>query len=316
MGSRALRRFSIGVLAYNLGVILWGGYVRASGSGAGCGRHWPLCNGEVIPRAPAIQTLVEYSHRLTSGLALLATLALFAWTSRAFPRRHPARRAAGFSMAFMLSEALVGAGIVLLRLVAHDESIARAFSTSAHLINTFLLVASLTLTCWFISGGGPSFRVRGRGPLGGLFALAWAGALLAGMSGAVAALGDTLFPASSLSEGLARDFSSTAHLFIRLRILHPALAVALAGLLLFLASAARAAYPSPRVRAAANAVMGLVVVQVLAGIVNVALLAPIAMQLLHLLLADAVWIALVLLTAEVSSAPRPGVHRVLSPARQ
>ncbi|MFN8454080.1 MAG: COX15/CtaA family protein [Anaerolineae bacterium] len=64
------------VLAYNLAVILWGAFVRASGSGAGCGSHWPLCNGEVIPRTPQMETLVEFTHRLTSGLALLLVIGL------------------------------------------------------------------------------------------------------------------------------------------------------------------------------------------------------------------------------------------------
>ncbi|HLL54554.1 MAG TPA: COX15/CtaA family protein [Myxococcaceae bacterium] len=303
MTSRSLWRFSLGVLAFNLVVILWGAYVRASGSGAGCGSHWPLCNGVVVPRAPELKTLVELSHRLTSGLALALVVALFAWTFRAFPKGHVARRAAAYSLGFIITEALIGAAIVLLRLVAYDESISRAFSTSAHLINTFLLVASLVLTCWFIGGGQP-FRVRGHGSLGALFLGGWAGTLLVGTSGAVAALGDTLFPSRSLAEGLAQDLSPAAHLFIRLRILHPIFAVAVAGVLLAVAAGAKAARTSPRVGALSNALMGLVALQVVAGILNVALLAPIAMQLLHLLIADALWIALVLLTAETASAPR------------
>lgn len=299
----ALRRFSLGVLAFNLGVILWGAYVRASGSGAGCGSHWPLCNGVVVPRAPAVKTLVELSHRVTSGLALIAVLALAVWVFRAVAKGHPARRAAAVSLAFMLSEALIGAAIVLLRLVAHDESIARAFSTSAHLINTFLLVASLTLTCWFLHDG-PAFRVRGHGSLGTLLGSAWAAAILVGMSGAVAALGDTLFPSASLTEGLARDLSPAAHLFIRLRVLHPLFAVGLAAFLGAVAASARAARPVPRVRTLSLALIGFVVGQVFAGLVNVALLAPVWMQLVHLAIADGVWISLVLLTAEAASASR------------
>ena len=108
------------MLAYNLAVILWGAYVRASGSGAGCGAHWPLCNGEVIPRAPSIATLVEYSHRLTSGLALLGVVALMVWTWRVWGRGHPARRGALLSLIFILTEAAVGAGLVLFELVADN----------------------------------------------------------------------------------------------------------------------------------------------------------------------------------------------------
>ena len=150
-----LSQFAWGVLAYNLAVILWGAYVRASGSGAGCGAHWPLCNGEVIPRAPSVATLIEYSHRLTSGLALLGVVALLVWTWRACAAGHPARRGAVLSLLFIITEAAVGAGLVLFELVADNATMARAMFMAAHLVNTFLLVAALTLTAWWLSGGGP-----------------------------------------------------------------------------------------------------------------------------------------------------------------
>src|SRR5262249_29685088 len=95
-------RYAWGVLAVNLGVILLGAYVRASGSGAGCGAHWPLCNGEVLPRDPAVQTVIEFSHRLSSGVALLlvAGLTIGAW--RRYPRGHIIRRGAAAATAFIL----------------------------------------------------------------------------------------------------------------------------------------------------------------------------------------------------------------------
>jgi len=310
MASLRLQRFSLGVLGFNLVVILWGAYVRASGSGAGCGSHWPLCNGEVVPRAPAIKTLVELSHRLSSGLALVAVVALCVWAFRALPKGHPARKASVVTTFFMFAEALIGAAIVLLRLVAHDESIARAFSTSAHLINTFLLVASLTLTCWFLHGR-PAFRVLGHKGVGSVLFVAWFGGLLTGTSGAIAALGDTLFPSRSLAEGFAQDLSPGAHLFIQLRILHPMFAVGLALVMLLTAAVVKEVRRAPRVRRNANVLMALVATQLVAGVLNVALLAPIPMQMVHLLLADAVWITLVLLTAEAAVTPNaeaaPGV---------
>src|SRR5512133_2746292 len=113
-------RFAWAVLAYNLAVVAWGAFVRASGSGAGCGRHWPTCNGNVVPRSPSAATLIEFSHRLSSGLALLLVVTLALWAFRAYPRRHAVRRAAAASVVLMLTEALVGAGLVLLSLVAHD----------------------------------------------------------------------------------------------------------------------------------------------------------------------------------------------------
>ena len=138
-------RYAWFVLGYNLLVIVWGAYVRASGSGAGCGNHWPLCKGEVIPRAAALETLVEVTHRLTSGLALIFVIGLVFWAFRRFPRGHHVRRASIVSLIFILTEALIGAGLVLFEYVAANASHARAFWMSGHLINTFLLLGSLAL---------------------------------------------------------------------------------------------------------------------------------------------------------------------------
>jgi heme A synthase len=203
-----LARFAWGVLAYNIAVILWGAYVRASGSGAGCGSHWPFCNGEVLPRSPGVATMIEFSHRATSGLALLAVVALLVWTLRATRAGHPARGGAWTSLFFILTEAALGAGLVLFRLVADNATMARALFMAAHLMNTFILVACLTLTAYWLSGGAP-VKVRGAGWRGGAVALGLAALILTGISGAVAALGDTLFPAGSLAEALSNDLSPT-----------------------------------------------------------------------------------------------------------
>ena len=296
----SLARFAWGVLACNIGVILWGAYVRASGSGAGCGSHWPLCNGEVIPREASVTTLIEFSHRLTSGVALLLVVALLVWTRRATPPGHPARAGVLWSLVFMLTEAAVGAGLVLFRLVADNASMARAMFMAAHLVNTFVLIAWIALTAWWLSGGAP-VRLARRGTAALVGALA-VGLLATGTSGAVAALGDTLFPAGSLRESLAADLSATSHLLIRLRVLHPAIAVA-AGLALALA-AVRLPVPGDRAGLRlARLVAALVAVQLAAGLVNVIMLAPVWLQMVHLVLADAVWIAFVLLGARALAAP-------------
>ena len=227
-----LARFAWGVLSYNIAVILWGAYVRASGSGAGCGSHWPFCNGEVLPRDPGVATIIEFSHRATSGLALLFVVALLVWTLRGTRAGHPARGAAWASLFFMLTEAAVGAGLVLFRLVADNATMARALFMAAHLMNTFILVGCLTLTAYWLSGGVP-VRVRGAGWRGGAVALGLAALILTGISGAVAALGDTLFPAGSLADALWNDLSPTSHLLIRLRVLHPAIAIGTGVLIAF-----------------------------------------------------------------------------------
>jgi cytochrome c oxidase assembly protein subunit 15 len=281
------RTFSTFTLAVTLLVIIWGAYVRASGSGAGCGSHWPTCNGAVIPRAPTAQTLVELTHRATSGLALLAILALLVLVLRRTEPGHPARRAAWLSLLFVFLEAGIGAGLVLFEWVAGDKSLARGFVMAAHLINTFLLLGALTLTAWYASGR-PAAPLR-RGASGALVAVAALGVFLTGASGGIAALGDTLFPAQSFAHALRQDVATTSHLFLKLRILHPVFACVTAALLLLVAQMARGRL--------GVALAALVVVQIGLGIADVLLLAPIPLQLAHLAVADAVWVVFVLVAA-------------------
>ncbi len=287
-----LAKFCWGVLAYNVLVILWGAYVRATGSGAGCGSHWPTCNGEVIPRPHSVETLIEFTHRATSGIALLAVLAMFVWAFRAYPRRHIVRLGASLSLFFIFTEALVGAGLVLFEWVAHNTSVARAISMPVHLANTFLLLASLALTAWWASGGAP-FRLRGQGKLlqilvGGMFAL-----LVTGMTGAVIALGDTL----TLGLGISPEQSPLVRTLVALRPIHPVIAV-VAGIYLSAAGIWISNHrPQPLVARLVMVLLMLFVLQLTAGAINVVLKAPVWMQLVHLLLSDGIWIVLVLLSA-------------------
>ncbi|MBD0370110.1 MAG: COX15/CtaA family protein [Pyrinomonadaceae bacterium] len=296
---RKTGRFSVYawvVLGFNLLVILWGAYVRASGSGAGCGSHWPLCNGEVVPRTRGAETLIELTHRTTSGVALLLVLGLLVWAFRAFPRKHPARLGAVLSVFFIITEALIGAGLVLFGFVADNDSIGRAVYLSIHLVNTFLLLAALALTAWWASGGS-ALKLRGHGALSLILCAGLVGALVLGVSGAVTALGDTLFPGSTLMGGLRDDFSPTAHILVRLRVLHPTIALLVSSLLIFAARFAADKRPVRTTKRLAWALAILVLIELCAGLVNLILLAPIPMQIVHLLLADLVWTCLVLLTA-------------------
>jgi heme A synthase len=299
-----LARYAWLVLTYNLGVIAWGAYVRATGSGAGCGAHWPLCNGEVIPRAPTAEMLVEFSHRASSGLALVAVVVLLVWAFRACEAGHPARRGAVLAMIFMLTEAALGAGLVLFQLVADNPSMAHAIAMVAHLANTFLLLAALTLTAHWAGGGADvSLGLATRGRLVGVLAAGLLGLIAVGKSGAVAALGDTLYPVRSMAEGFTIDLSTSANLLIRLRVLHPALAMLLGALLVF--GVARVPLPvdAPIGRRARQAVVVLAIAEVLGGFLNLWLLAPVWMQMVHLLMADLLWIALVLLAASALAKP-------------
>lgn len=302
MALNRFAKYAWAVLGYNLIVIIWGAYVRASVSGDGCGSHWPLCNGEIIPRTGQLKTLIELAHRVSSGLALLMVMGLVVWAWRAYPRKHLVRQAAAFSLLFIITEALVGAGLVLFKMVAQNPSLARAFWMSGHLINTFLLLAALALTAWWASGGEP-VRIKGQGMMGAVFGGALIGMLILGVSGAVTALGDTLFPASSLAEGLQKYSSPTAHILLPLRILHPVIAITVGVYLLFVASVARSRRPGAWTKRLSTALGVLVVIQLGAGALNVKLLAPIGMQLVHLLLSDLVWIAAwLLLTAACAPA--------------
>lgn len=305
-------RYAWFVLAFLLFVILWGAFVRATGSGAGCGSHWPLCNGVVVPREPAVETLIELTHRVTSALSGVLVLILSGWAFRLFPRGHIVRKAAVFSTIFIITEGLVGAGLVLFEWVADNQSIARAVSMAVHLINTFLLLAAVALTAWWAgattgAGGAThdnyTVQLRGQGRVGWLV-IGAAGLLgLLGVSGAVTALGDTLFPAGSLSEGISQDFLPTAHFLVRLRVYHPIIAIVTAAYLWFGAQAIANARPGIGSLFFSQAIRILVIIQLLAGVVNILLNVPVWMQLVHLLLADLLWIAVVLLGAAALSRP-------------
>jgi heme A synthase len=297
-----LARFAWLVLGFNLLVIVWGAVVRATGSGAGCGSHWPLCNGEVVPLEPATETLIELFHRATSGIALLLVIALTVAIFRAFPKGHRARRAAMASLILIFIEALIGAGLVLFELVGDNDSIARAVYIAAHLANTLLLVGALTLTARFTA---PDTDVTDQRQWNhGLLWISFAGALLAAVTGAVAALGDTLFPPESLAHALAQDLSATGHFLVRLRTFHPLVAIG-AGLAMLVLARRQLENPyrSSQTQRDARLLMFLVLLQMTGGVINVALLAPVWMQVVHLLMADLMWIALVLLAESLTSEP-------------
>ena len=226
---------------------------------------------------------------------------------RVFPRGHATRSAAGWSLFFMTTEALVGAGLVLFRMVADNPSTARAAWMAAHLINTFLLLAALT---WMAVSARQDDGVRF--PVDRWLRRAFGGAavtmLLVGVSGAVAALGDSLFPASNLVDGIVDDFSPSSHVFLRLRLWHPVIAVLGSGYLMWLATAMLRRESGGHIRRLGLTLGSLVVLQIAVGLLNVGLLAPIWMQLLHLLIADASWIVLVLLAL---SSPPPAPSATL-----
>ncbi|WP_216321774.1 COX15/CtaA family protein [Deinococcus aestuarii] len=309
-----LSRLAWAALAYNVLVILWGAVVRITGAGAGCGDHWPLCNGVVVPQSPALHTVIEFSHRLTSGLSGVLALALAGLAFLVTPRGHPVRLGALLSLGLIVLEGLVGGVQVLLGLTADSTDPARGFVQGVHLANTFLLLGALLLTAFWASGG-PRLRLRGQGRTLGLTALGLGLTLVLGMAGAVTALGDLLFapaPGTPL-DTVRRDFGATAGLIENLRVIHPLLAVLTSAYLIWMVGALRRLRPSPEVGRWGLALVGLIGVQMLAGFLNVALKAPAWMQLTHLLLACGMWLVTVTLAYRALSAPAAQSSRV--PAR-
>jgi heme A synthase len=288
--ARGFQRFAWASLAYTGFVILFGAVVRITGSGAGCGQHWPTCQGEIAHLPRSVETAIELTHRVTSGLSLVLAVVLFVLARRRFERGQVARRAAGLTLLFMVIEALIGAALVLLALVGNNDSALRAAVMAAHLVNTSLLTAALAITAW---AAGKSLPVRWNDARATrtVLGLALVGMLVVSTTGAVTALGDTLYPVTP-----GARFEGT-HFLQRLRVLHPVLAIAVAGYLCY----AIAALAAPDKRAPARVAFALVFTQVGAGVLNVLLSAPAWLQVVHLALATALWIALVLLGAEALS---------------
>ncbi len=296
--SKAVQRFqryAWFVVGYTILVILWGAWVRITGSGAGCGSHWPTCNGEIIPKDPAIETIIELSHRLTSTLAGFLVIILLVWAFRTFSKGHLVRRYAILSLVFIIIEGAIGAILVRLELVADNASIWRAVAIAIHQANTFILLGVMTLTAYYANAKEKVTLRGGRT----LILIGGIGLLLVAATGAVTALGDTLFPAESIIEGIRQDFTPGMNFLVRLRIIHPIVAVAAGMILLVISELTVADTNVQHVRKTARTVSIIVVVQWLVGAVNVILLAPGWIQIIHLLLADLLLIFYVILSAKI-----------------
>lgn len=286
--TQRFQRFAIGSILYTIGVIMFGAWVRVTGSGAGCGRSWPTCHGSAIPRPEAIETVIEFTHRLTSGVSLLLVLALLWLAFKWFPKGHLARKWAKLSVLFMILEALLGAGLVLFELVVDNDSIFRAFSMTAHLVNTSILMACMVCTAYWGGLQDPQPRriepALRTGIILGMFAL-----LLTSMTGAITALGDTLYPAESSRHAISSGLEATSHFLVRLRLLHPVIALGAGSLVAIVSAGAGIRAELASTRRWAYATTALVLAQVIFGFVNIALSAPAWMQLVHLGMATTLW---------------------------
>lgn len=305
MTNRRFTFYAWGVVIFTLVVILWGDVVQATGSGDGCGAHWPTCNGEVLPAFRGLETFIEFFHRITSGLSLLLTIGLLVWSRRTFPQGHLVRLGTALSMFFMITESLVGAGLVLFRLVGEDASTARAVIAPIHLINTLFLIGSLALTAWWSSH--PNHRPvwKEQGLVGWALGLGFMGILGVAASGALTSLGDTLFPVRNTAEAVGRALTPGEHFLVQLRIYHPFIAVMVSVYMVLTANLVATLRPSTHTRWFARAAGVLFVLQLGMGYLNVQQAAPLYTQLPHLLLSDAVWVTWLLLTVTALSLVYP-----------
>jgi heme A synthase len=292
---RTFERFAWSFLAYLVGVILFGAWVRITHSGAGCGNHWPTCNGAVLPLDPSLETAIEFTHRVTSGLCGIFGALLLAAAWRIYGRS-PVLAGSVLTLVFIVFEGLVGAGLVLGELVEDDASVARAIVIAIHLANTLLLTASAAVTAW-CAGDRPAPALRS------LAASSFGPALLlvvaTCMTGAVTALGDTLFPTqSTLGPGLfdkvRGDLGAANHFLVRLRAVHPLVAILTAGWLAKLTAPLAFSQNRGAPRIWARWAFTAVVAEVCLGLLNIVLAAPGWLQLAHLLVAQALWICLLL----------------------
>ena len=292
---RLFAQYAAGVVGYNIFVVLWGAFVRASGSGAGCGDNWPFCNGYMIPHSYALKTVIEFLHRGTSAIDTILVIGLCAWAFYLFPKGHLVRRLSIVSVVLLLIEAALGAGLVLLRL----NPMELAWYLSAHLTNTMLLLGVLTITAWVAWSGVERIRLRGLSRR-----LLWAlpVTLAVCITGAFAALGDTLFPAISFASGFHADFSSKSSTLLRLRLTHPAFAILGAAYLVWVTLPLLQKSDGDPERTAAARVLGTTLFQLVVGAMNVTLLTPISTQIFHLFMADLLWIGVVLMVVESARA--------------
>lgn len=296
------------VVAYTIAVILWGAFVRATGSGAGCGSHWPTCNGDIIPRPEQIETIIEYFHRITGALNGLLVIGMVFGSYRLFAKGHPARRGAVLSLVFIIIEGLLGAALVRFEWVVDNVSIGRVIASGVHLVNTSILLSVIIFTAW-AAGGSKPLRWKNQGAVGWLLGVAFGWYLLLSATGAIAALGNTVFPAESLAAGLAADFNPASHFLIRLRVWHPIIAIGLGMYLVLMGTAVATQRPSTKTRQYASFLKIIFGVQLVAGFINLLLLAPVWLQLVHLLLANLVLLIFILLSFEALSQEQPATKK-------
>ena len=283
-----INKLSLYGLVVSVFSIIAGAIVRATGSGDGCGASWPTCNGDIIPELDTPSELIEFSHRSVSGVLLIITLIIFV---KSFKDEVPTlQKKIIWSLTFfVLLEALIGAVIVIYEWVGMNSSVPRIIAVPLHLVNTFGLLGAYTLLFHLTRNSKTTLNnFFDRGFKIGLFLF-----LLSGATGSIAALADVIFPSESFITGLAEDFDTNSEVLTRLRILHPIVASALS---LYLYSEANRLQNEYQV--ITKNIKLLILLGVLLGVSNVISNIILPLSILHLLMADLLWILYVYKSAE------------------
>ena len=283
-----INKLSLYGLVVSIFSIIAGAIVRATGSGDGCGSSWPTCNGEIIPQLKTSSELIEFSHRAISGILLIITLIIFV---KSFKNEVPIlqKRVIWFLTFFVLLEALIGAVIVIYEWVGLNSSAPRIIAVPLHLVNTFGLLGTYTLLLHLTKNSKTSlvnFFDRG-------FKIALILFLLTGATGSIAALADSIFPSDSFITGLAEDFDLKSQVLTRLRILHPIFASALSFYLYTEANRLQSEY-----KVITKNIKLLILLGVFLGVLNVVSNIILPLSILHLLIADLLWIVYIYISAE------------------
>ena len=277
-------------LLLSIASILAGAFVRATGSGDGCGATWPTCKGKIIPALSDTSELIEFSHRSVSGVLLVVTLIIFAKT-RKFQKDSLVRTVTNYLTFFVIFEALIGAVIVIFEWVGLNSSLPRIIAVPIHLVNTFGLLGSYAILYKILQDDLQNIKNM----FNKNFLLISSLFLLSGATGSITALADVLFPSASFVEGFLADFDRTSEVLTRLRILHPIISSTLSIVLYVYATGIRKKY-----NVSVKSLQILILIAVFLGVINVLSNIVLPLSILHLAIADFLWISYIYVSIDLS----------------
>jgi len=277
-------------LLLSIASILAGAFVRATGSGDGCGATWPTCKGKIIPALSDTSELIEFTHRTVSGVLLVVTLIIFAKT-RKFQKESLVRTVTNYLTFFVIFEALIGAVIVIFEWVGLNSSLPRIIAVPIHLVNTFGLLGSYAILYKILQDDLQNIKNM----FNKNFLLISSLFLLSGATGSITALADVLFPSASFLEGFLADFDRTSEVLTRLRILHPIISSTLSIVLYVYATGIRKKY-----NVSVKPLQTLILIAVFLGVINVLSNIVLPLSILHLAIADFLWISYIYVSIDLS----------------